>query len=188
MKRTTIFKRTLSLCLVLITLFTVAPMSFASYDDLTAEVVTVNLKKYKKLNPSHAEASSEMTWGTKRYHADNVLDGSKSTTWREGVKGHGIGESITIFFKKEETISIIRIYPGYQAKQSGFYNNSRPSEMTLTFSDGSSCSIELDDKVSGPCYELSIPVTTDFVEFTIDSVYKGRKSTDTCISEIEFYG
>ncbi len=187
MKNSKILKRILSLCLVLIMVLTVAPVSFAENDDLTADKVTVNLKKYKKVNPSHAEASSEMTWGTKRYHADNVLDGSKSTTWREGVKGHGVGESITVFFRKEVTISVIRIYPGYQAKQSGYYNNSRPREMTLTFSDGSSCVIELDDKVSGPCYKLSVPVTTDFVEFTIDSVYKGKKSTDTCISEIEFY-
>ncbi len=186
MKTAKILRRTLSLCLVLVMILTVIPISFAADDDLTADLVTVNLKKYKKINPSHAEASSEMTWGTKRYHADNVLDGSKSTTWREGVKGHGIGESITIYFRKEVTISIIRIYPGYQAKQTGFYNNSRPKEMTLTFSDGRSCTVYLDDKVSGPCYKLSEPVTTEYVEFTIDRVYKG-KSTDTCISEIEFY-
>ncbi len=186
MKTAKILRRTLSLCLVLVMILTAIPAAFAADDDLTADAVTVNVKDYKKIKPSHAEASSVMTWGTKKYPADNVLDGSRLSTWREGVKGHGIGESITVYFKKEVEISVIRIYPGYQSKLTGFTNNSRPKEMTLTFSDGRTCTVKLANRLGGQCFKLSEPVTTESIEFTIDKVYKGN-SIDTCISEIEFY-
>ena len=155
---------------------------------LSATIGNVSLSSYDKIIAAYAEASSELVWKRKRYAADNVIDGRKNSTWREGVQGPGKGEYVTVYFAGEEEISVIRIYPGYYKNDpSGYFNNCRPRAMTLTFSDGSSCSITLPNKCVASCIKLSSPVTTEYVKFTIDSVYLGKLSEDTCISEIEFY-
>jgi hypothetical protein len=48
------------------------------------------------------------------YGPGNLMDGKKDVAWSEGVKGNGIGETIT--FTSEETIWMtdIKIWKGYQ--------------------------------------------------------------------------
>ena len=56
--------------------------------------------------------------------------------------------------------------------------------MQIEFSDGSCFWYEFPDRNEDLYYELSEPVSTDSIRFTILSVYAGSKFNDTCITEI----
>ena len=131
-------------------------------------------------------ASSELKENQIIHSAESVCDNDTSTAWVEGAQGNGIGESITIQFDKDYFVKEIAINAGYQKSSDLYLKNNRPSQITVSFSDGTSESHYLDD-VNGIQYvRLDESVVTDKVVLTIDAVYQGTAYTDTCISEIGF--
>ncbi len=64
------------------------------------------------------------------YGAHNLFDNNIKTCWAEGVKGHGIGQSIYIAIKKNlKSISIIN---GYTKNKMLFEKNSRVKKFNLS--------------------------------------------------------
>ena len=122
------------------------------------------------------------------YHTpDRMMDGDLSTAWVEGASGDGIGESVTFTFDGTYLVSGFQIYAGYQKSDALYEKNSRPADLTVTFSNGDEAAVTLADESGSQYIAFDAPVETSSVTLTIDSVYSGSKYEDTVISEIAFY-
>lgn len=75
------------------------------------------------------------------YGADKAFDEDSGTSWCEGKKGDGIGESVTVQFKKipwaesEDAAEIvgIRVLNGFGKQKHLYLNNNRVKDFRLTF-------------------------------------------------------
>ena len=136
-----------------------------------------------------AEASSILRETDFTHYADNVLDGSLSTAWVEGVSGVGIGEWIKLSTTDGSSLDLTAIgfYPGYHKSQSHLENNGYPTEILIEAENGFSQTAYLfwheDDVVL-----LDQPISTSWVKITILDAEAGKAFEDTCISEIPLYG
>ncbi|MGM9532536.1 NADase-type glycan-binding domain-containing protein [Intestinibacter sp.] len=153
------------------------------------EVYNQNIKETKEIPIVNSECSSILHDSTnKDYGSTRVLDGDFSTVWSEGVSGYGKGEWIRLDFDSIYTIEKIKIVNGLVNKKNGYYNNNRPKSIELRFSNGSTQTMYLEDDNTGYQIVNIDPVDSNYVEFTINSVYYGTKYNDTCIADIEILG
>lgn len=145
-------------------------------------VPSVTMDKVKS-----AYASSVLVEGDYPHTAINVLDGDSSTAWIEGAAGHGFGETITLELEEKCLVSGFTIRSGFQKSSSLYEKNSRPSSVAVTFSDGSSETIAIDDINGTQTIYLASPKETKTVDITIKNVYPGSKYKDTAISELSLF-
>ena len=145
-----------------------------------------------------AWASSELEDKYGYYSADNAFDGNTNTTWAEGASGDGLRSSLTGSWSADEAgwvVEGLSINPGYQKSSTTFRNNNRPRSVTVEVRAGSFVSrtvasreAVLEDAQTRQTIAFDSPVSLDdtvTVTVTINSVYGGKKYTDTCISEID---
>ncbi|WP_455543588.1 NADase-type glycan-binding domain-containing protein [Intestinibacter sp.] len=146
-------------------------------------------KSVIKLNISNSDCSSILhDSSNKNYGSAKTIDGDFATVWSEGVSGYGQGEWLRLDLDSTYTIKKVKIVNGLVNKKNGYYNNNRAKSLTLTFSDGSSQNIYLEDDNTGYQVIDINPVKSNFIKFTINSVYYGSKYDDTCIADIEILG
>ena len=136
---------------------------------------------------SYAEATSEIHQDGYDNSPICAADGSVTTSWQEGVDGPGKGESLTLHYESASPIRYFLFRLGNWRDNVYFYGNNRPRSLILTFEDGSQTTAVFPADQAGYYVELSAPVTTSFVTFTIESVYIGTDWDDTCIAEITVY-
>ena len=136
---------------------------------------------------SYAEATSEIHQDGYDNSPICAADGSVTTSWQEGVDGPGKGESLTLHYESASPIRYFLFRLGNWRDNVYFYRNNRPRSLILTFEDGSQTTAVFPADQAGYYVELSAPVTTSFVTFTIESVYIGTDWDDTCIAEITAY-
>jgi hypothetical protein len=122
--------------------------------------------------------------GDNSYDPSMLFDGDNTTAWVEADPEEGLGQSITLYFGAERQLSGFDILNGYDKDEKTLANNARVRGATLALSDGKSFEIELPDLRENNRFEFSRPVKTESVTITIDSVYEGKKYTDTAISEL----
>ncbi len=122
-------------------------------------------------------ASSTLKGKNNRYGAGNLLDGS-SGSWCEGVKGDGIGEKITLLFRKEVTLTSLSLINGLKSGKY-FGKNNRVKGMKI---NGESHILQ--DSPGPQKITLHRPVKTKKLVLEIESVYPGTKWKDTCITEL----
>ena len=158
--------------------------SQSSHSTSTAKT-TVN--KTKRLTVASVYASSVLN-DSSSYKAENAIDGDPTTAWNEGVRGDGIGETITFKFDEKTKVKGAKIYNGYCKNETIYYKNNRLKEVTFIFDDSSE-SVTLDDSFDVE-QKVSFAKThnTRKVTIRIESVYKGRSFRDTCLSDISFQG
>lgn len=139
-------------------------------------------------NIVNVSATSMLSENGMSHSADRLIDGDLSTAWVEGVGGTGQGESLCLNFDGMYMVQGITIWSGYQKSEYAYYNNARPKEISIEFSDGEKESYTLED-----CYGEGQEITfseakeSNLLKVTIESVYEGSKYEDTCISEIQIY-
>lgn len=117
----------------------------------------------------------------------NAIDGDLATAWVEDTDGQGKGESITLQLDGIYKVSGFVINAGYQKNEDIYLKNSRPYSLLVTFSDGSSQEVYLEDTNSAQNVPFDFSTDTSSVTFTLQSVYAGNKYEDTAISEISLY-
>lgn len=121
------------------------------------------------------------------YPVSNLTDGKKKTAWSEGVSGTGVSESLTFTFEEKINLESIKIVNGYCKSRKTYRNNPRVKEVKVTFDDGKSERITLEDD-----YNTEQVIMFDehhgsqTVTLEIVSVYSGRKFKDTSLSEVSF--
>lgn len=136
-------------------------------------------------------ASSYINPKVTRGSTDLAFDGNPETCWQDGVKGYGVGEWLLSYNPDGSAVKVseVTVYNGYQSQKFNknnkdmFLVNSRVSEFTVEFDDGSSESFTLKDQKDSQTFTFS-ERNSCYVRFTVKGVYKGTKYKDTCIGEI----
>lgn len=134
-------------------------------------------------------SSSNRTYGPY-----NVVDGQYDTAWNTP---NGPGQWIKLSASSPQKVKGIKILNGYTKYSTGYgmwiyYANSRPKNITVTFSDGTSVNKTLSDVFDKSNYiyqevDFGGIKTTDYIKITINSIYPGNKWDDCCITEITVY-
>ncbi len=120
--------------------------------------------------------------------AENVIDGSDSTAWIEGVSGDGVGEWIQLDLDGEYVLNGLEIENGYWKSAELYSKNGRVKSLRLTFSDGSSQTFSLNDEFGVlQTIALDAPVVTSSIKIEILEVYPGNKYDDTCITWLNLF-
>lgn len=143
-----------------------------------------------RITPGNVETSSALVGKYEVYGPEYLFDGDIGTPWQEGEEGDGTGSTIQIFFDSAEPIRTMTIWPGKQKSEKAYYDNNRPQQMTILFSNGAdsaAASITLDDVIDSTSLRFDEDILADSVTITIDSVYPGSVYNDTNISELAFY-
>ena len=132
---------------------------------------------------SSVRATSEYTDEDGTYTAEQIADGDISTAWVEGADGQGIGESVTLTLDRAYLLSGFEINAGYQKNDDLYGKNSRPGEITITYSDGAKEKYTLEDLNDTQAVYFDQPIETDRLTIRLDFVYPGSTYADTAISE-----
>ena len=120
----------------------------------------------------------------RHYDANLAFDSDQTTSWVP--KGTGIGQWIMANFKSPSRITSISIYGGYGVDARRYESNNRARSVRVTFSDGTSEILRLEDKMELQRFELQRPVLTESVKIEIMAVYRSERHDSTPISEIVF--
>lgn len=145
----------------------------------TATTLTISGTDAKSEEPS-AEGVS--------YGARNLRDNKAATVWVEGESGSGLGAWVELDLGSPQDINGIRLWAGVWSSPDFWQRHNRPQEIQLTFDDGSTQLVTLDDEMR----MFDIPVdggtkNTQKVRITIKSVYSGSTFNDTGLSEVQIY-
>lgn len=133
--------------------------------------------------PSKASTSSSLpSQGKYTYQSNNLMDSDPRTAWVEGKKGYGIGEFIDLEFDMGG--NNIYIYNGYQVNYSIWKKNSRVKSLKMYIDGEYKYMLHLKDLMGGQYFSLPNDLHEKKVRFVINSVFKGDKWDDVCISEI----
>ncbi|XOK64932.1 NADase-type glycan-binding domain-containing protein [Paenibacillus elgii] len=117
------------------------------------------------------------------YNANQLTDGNTKTGWCEGIKGDGIGETVTFEFGEHREVSGIDLINGLAQSLQTFKANNRVKSLKAEFSDGSS------EILNASFVQMNFDkkVKTSFIKLTILEVEKGDKYSDTCMSEVRVF-
>ncbi len=126
-------------------------------------------------------ATSTLKDKNNRYDAGNLLDGS-SGSWCEGAKGDGIGEKVSLEFRREVNLRSLSIINGL--KSGKYYGmNNRVKEIRI---NGESHILKDSPREQTIIFNKTLRVKKLVLE--IGSVYPGSKWKDTCLTEIGING
>ena len=119
-----------------------------------------------------------------------VLDGNFMTCWAEAEKGSGIGQSLTIGFRKPVSFDEIQIANGLAGKRYYYFANNRVTRIRIAQKAGKHFQSQVfnlrDGVVGWQSIRFAKPQTVENIVFTILKVARGTKYNDTCISDIRF--
>lgn len=123
-----------------------------------------------------------------QYSAEAVLSDDPTTKWVP-LKGssNGIGEWIQINASETQHVKGVELLNGYHKNVETWGNNNRVKNCTLSFSDGQSKTVTLDDSMGIIKIDLDSPVSTTYIRLTINSVYHGTKWNDTAVTYLGAY-
>jgi hypothetical protein len=149
----------------------------------------------RRLHIAQAEASSYDKNDYNRFEENYlplyVADDDPTTAWTEGVPGDGVGQWLRLRFAsmKGATKVRLRIRNGYQKSPKLFAANERARKVTFKLlPGGTTIDAELTDAEGWQ--EVVLPQTAGplfGVEMKIDSVYRGAKYEDLCISDVQVF-
>ena len=133
--------------------------------------------------------------GLNRYDVRNLDDGLVNTAWIEGVKGYGIGETVTFSFTpknfKEANLEKINfngflVINGYCKNKTTWKENSRVKRIRIKHNDKPLYETVLHDSMN--VQTVGLPTVWlhagDTIKVTILEVYPGDNYQDTGISEL----
>lgn len=136
---------------------------------------------------SSSSASSVYSGDNLGRHApEKLYDGKLDTNWTEDSSGNGVGEFVVFDFDDIYAVNKLRIYIGSHYNEGVYKQNCRPKAITLTFSDGSTEFIRLEDSYDEQVITFEQFYYTDSIKLTIEEVYTGTKYLDAVIAELDF--
>ncbi|MDF3818355.1 hypothetical protein P3G55_00500 [Leptospira sp. 96542] len=144
-------------------------------------------KKYRPVVPEIVNAkvtASETGKPEASYSAMNLFD-SKYENAYSSAKGDK-GVNLNFEFSKNQTISKVRIWNGYQRSDVHCIKNGRLKEFTLTGDNGFSEKLVLEDTLGSQEINLKKTFEGKNLKLTVDSIYKGLIDPGFVISELRF--
>ncbi len=153
----------------------------------SGEETTVNVGGAIQVRPRAVSSSSNLQASkTRDYRPSNLLDGDLGTAWCEGAPGPGPGEWVRLEFSRPLNLARIEIANGYQQDTERFYANGRVKTIELEYSSGATQLVDLRDALGFQAIELAVS-ETEWIKFTIISVYPRRTWDETALSEVRVY-
>jgi hypothetical protein len=101
------------------------------------------------------------------------------------AEGDGIGASVSAYFQGPATITSVSILTALGTDMQYKVRN-RVHTLRVTFGNGTTQVLTLEDRGRMQRFELTRPVTARWVRFEIMTVYHGEKLHHTPIYEISF--
>ena len=183
-----IFKRAISLLLAILVISAIPQKGFAWYSDNEAcyEWMYGNLNGNIQIPFTSTSASSTLKEGNLTFSSKNAAKDNKYP-WVEGVKGSGIGETLTLYFDRTQCIGGLTFRLGYQVDQRRYEMNNRPRELFISFSDGSYLICDFADYNGEQSIIIPDLVYTSYVQITIMDVFRGYQCDDTCIYQVKAF-
>ena len=133
-----------------------------------------------------------------RYNAKQAQDHNLNTAWVEGSAGDGVGEFLEYIVDTSEhvgddplKVTGLRIYNGYRKSRELWRDNSRVKRLKMYVNGKPYAIINLQDAFNHQTVEvgtIELKAKKTTLKFEIVEVYKGRKYSDTAITEIELDG
>ena len=149
-------------------------------------------KKGKRQNvvfPRALEGSvkaSSVVEPAEAYQPFYVFDSRAGFGWVEGKKDAGIGEGLTIDFKKNVKLTGLEIYTGYQRSKTHFDKNAAPTELEISFDGRRGVKVPVKSMMNSQRVIFPKAIQGKKLSIKIAGVRKGSKWQDTVISEITF--
>ena len=166
----------------------------AEEEKVTASIVDssrqaqIDLLGYSQVTVASADATSTIYQAGIDNTPHVLYDGSKDSSWQDGVDGPGIGESVTYHLDQVYKIKFLVVRLGnWYGSDDNYTLNNRPKTMTFKIGD-QSVSVTFPDEKREFCVELSKDVKASEIQMIIDAVYSGSAYDDTCINEVDVYG
>ncbi|HYX38942.1 MAG TPA: hypothetical protein VE954_38035 [Oligoflexus sp.] len=119
------------------------------------------------------------------FKAEQLGDDDTETAWIEGVKGSGIGETVTLTDIRG-TPNQLAIFPGYGRSRELYFANNRVASLNVRINDKDSFVATFPDELR-PWHVIELPPIQgkwEKIELRIQGVYKGKKYDDTAISGV----
>lgn len=136
---------------------------------------------------SNVSASSIYSGDNLGIHSpEKLYDGRLDTNWTENSPGNGVGEFVAFDFHGTYAVNELRIYIGSHYNEGVYEQNCRPKTITLSFSDGSTEFIHLEDSYEEQIINFDQYYYTDSIKLTIEEVYTGTTYLDAVIAELDF--
>ena len=134
---------------------------------------------------AEASASTELADdGDGPYTAMQAGDGMSDSMWCEGNKeGDGVGEWLQLNLEGTQKITELELFNGIASSMTVYKKGNRPLKATLSFSDGSTKSVEFKDSHRKQTIPLGMK-STSFIKIQADSVATGTAYNDMCISSV----
>ncbi|MEJ2665101.1 MAG: discoidin domain-containing protein [Spirochaetia bacterium] len=153
------------------------------------------------------KASSVLKDTSFDYSPENVFDGDPATAWVEGVKGAGIGQSLSIDITPYTAggkingyyvVDKIGIIGGYASSADIFHKNNRVKRLQVDYESQYIENGEPKDMRESKVFTLRDTMDMQYLKFphpvkissftvTILDVYKGSRYDDTCIAELRLF-
>ncbi len=144
----------------------------------TEPPTTTSLREVVELPVADVRASSYIDPSAERtYGPDNLIDGDPATAWNEGAEGLGEGEWVRLQFESPVIPARLEVANGYQRDEERYTGNGRIEQMTVKYSDGTSQTVELEDREGFQEVPLP-PKETEWLLITAQSVYPGSTWED----------
>lgn len=147
------------------------------------------------------------------YLPRKAIDYNTNTAWVEGKDGDGRGEFLVIKLNRMDIASVMKILPGFAMNDNLYKANNRPKDINIILFQSTDAHIEKIKNVNDirnckviydvifhlndvrDFQEIKLPDYSNYrhkypgiyMALVIDSIYRGSKHNDTCISEIRFF-
>ena len=136
--------------------------------------------------PATAKASSVLT-PADAYHPGYLFDGRLDFGWVEGVKGPGLGESMTLTFAAPVTLTGLELWNGYQRSDDHFKKNARAKKLTVTLDGAPPLELAVKDAQGSQKLMFPKPASTKSLTLTIKEAWPGTKYDDLVLSELRVW-
>lgn len=121
------------------------------------------------------------------YHPGYLFDGRLDFGWVEGVKGPGLGESMTLTFTAPVSIAAVELWNGYQRSNDHFKKNARAKKVTLTVEGAPPFEFDVKDAQGPQKLSLQKATATKTLTLTIKEAFPGTKYDDLVLSELRVW-
>lgn len=139
----------------------------------------------KRVKVTNVTASSEYPAdSTGSYEAKKAADNKVATAWVEGEDRNGLGAWVQLELAGETEVAKVTFFAGMWYSVKYWNYSSRPTQVELEFSDGSTELVTIPDEMKSLTHTLKKPVKTTFVKVTLRNVQSGSTFSDTGISDI----
>lgn len=119
------------------------------------------------------------------YLAKQATDGKLSTAWVEGDEGSGLGSWIKLQLEGEKELTGVKVWAGLWYSYDFWTRANRPKTIEVKFSDGSTETLELADKMEAQVLKFAQPHRTSEVRIKVKAIHNGNTWFDTAISEVQ---